>query len=267
MNPENVILGLVQGITEFLPVSSSGHLGLAKVVAGYKDASLAYDIVLHASTLLAVVIYFFRDIITLLFEWFYGFFNVNARRWPGWRFGWAVLLGTAVTAPFGIFLKPFVLNMSLNTLWLGINFLVTGALIFSSCFILPGDEPIRIKNGIFAGIMQGLAIFPGISRSGSTIWAGLVSGMSKEDAFRFSFLLSIPAITGATILEARELGFSGFFSALPEGWFIGAGTAFVSGLLSLIILKKLITNEKWWIFSVYCMILGVSSVTYSLIWS
>ena len=266
MNPESVILGLIQGVTEFLPISSSGHLALAKIMAGYKDAPLAYDIALHAATLLAVVIYFFRDIISLLFEWCYGFVNANARRWTGWRLGWAVLAGTAVTAPFGFLLKNLVEErVSLSPLWLGINLLITGALILSSRFLSQQSEQIRVKDGIFAGIMQGIAVLPGISRSGSTIWAGLIVGLSREDAFRFSFLLSIPAIIGAIILEMGELGASGFLRALPDGWFIGAGAAFVSGFVSLVILRRLITSARWWVFSIYCFAVGGVSIIYSLI--
>ena len=264
MNPESVILGLIQGVTEFLPVSSSGHLALAKIFAGYKDAPMAYDIVLHIATLLAVVIYFIRDIISLLFEWCYGFVNANARRWAGWQFGWAVLFGTAITAPIAILLKPLVERASLSILWLGINFLVTAVLILSSRFVAPSDEPVRIKIGIFAGILQGIAVFPGISRSGATIWAGIIAGMSREDAFRFSFLLSIPAIIGAALLEALELGTSGFLSSLPDGWLIGAFAAFISGFISLVILRRLVTGEKWWIFSIYCAIIGCTAVMYSL---
>ena len=264
MNPENVILGLVQGMTEFLPVSSSGHLALAKIMAGYNDAPIAYDIILHVATLLAVIIYFFQDIISLLFEWCYGLVNVNARRWTGWRFGWAILIGTAITAPFGIFLKRFVERASHSVLWLGINFLVTAALILSSRFITPCDEPVRVKNGIFIGIMQGIAVFPGISRSGATMWAGFIAGLSREDAFRFSFLLSIPAIIGAAVLEVIELGGTGLLRSLPHGWFIGAFTAFVSGIISLVILKRLIIEEKWWAFSIYCAIIGCTAVMYSL---
>ena len=268
MNPESVILGLIQGATEFLPVSSSGHLALAKIMAGYKDAPLAYDIVLHVATLLAVVAYFFKDIMSLLFEWCYGFVNANARRWAGWRLGWAVLAGTAVTAPFGFLLKKLVEErVSLSPMWLGINLLVTGALILSSRFLTPRSEHIRVKDGIFVGIMQGIAVLPGISRSGSTIWAGFIVGLSREDAFRFSFLLSIPAIVGALILETGELGASGFLRALPDGWFIGAAAAFASGFVSLVILKKLITSAKWWVFSIYCFTLGCVAIIYSLMGS
>ena len=265
MSAGSVVLGLIHGATEFLPVSSSGHLALAKIIGGYADAPIAYDIVLHVATLLAVVIFFFVDLISLLFEWCYGFVNANARRWTGWRLGWAILLGTVVTAPFGFFLKKLVEErVSLSPLWLGINFLLTGALILSSRFFIPKGEHIKIKDGLFVGAIQGIAVLPGISRSGSTIWAGLIAGMSREDAFRFSFMLSIPAIIGALILEMRESGTAGFFRSLPSGWFLGAAAAFISGLISLVILKKLIIGARWWVFSIYCITLGFVSIIYSL---
>jgi undecaprenyl-diphosphatase len=264
MGSEAVLLGLVQGVTEFLPVSSSGHLALAKIIAGYGDVPLAYDIVLHVATLLAVFIYFFNDIASLLFEWGYGFVNANARRWGGWRFGWAVILGSVVTAPIGLLLKPFVEAISASLPWLGVNFLITGVLILSSKFFKSGDAPIEARCGIFVGLLQGIAVFPGISRSGATIWGGLTLGLSRAEAFRFSFLLSIPAICGAVILEVRDLGYAEFFASLPVGWLFGAVAAFAAGFLSLVALRKLITSDSWWGFSFYCMALGVMVLIYSL---
>jgi undecaprenyl-diphosphatase len=264
MSAETVLLGLIQGVTEFIPVSSSGHLALAKAIAGYVDAPLAYDIVLHIATLLAVFIYFLNDILSLAFEWCYGFVNSNARRWAGWRFGWAVIWGTAATAPVGILLKPFVERASLSVLWLGIDFLVTGALLLSSKFFRAGDASVGSRSGIFVGLLQGIAVFPGISRSGATIWGGLILGISREEAFRFSFILSVPAIIGAAILEARDLGLSGFAGSLPDGWMFGAAAAFMSGFASLVALRRLVASDKWWGFSLYCMGLGGISVIYSL---
>ena len=259
-----LILGLLQGVTEFLPVSSSGHLSLAKIAASLGDVPLAYDIVLHAATLMAVIIYFARDIVSMLFEWFYGFINVNARRWAGWRFGWAVILGSLITAPFGIFLKPLVTSASSNLLWLGVNFTVTGLLLLSSRFISECDAPVGTRSGIWAGLLQGIAVFPGISRSGATIWGGLVSGLSRKDAFRFSFLLSVPAIIGAALLELYELGLRGFAASLPTGWIWGAAAAFCSGMISLIVLAKLVISDRLWGFSLYCFAVGGFAIIYFL---
>lgn len=263
---EVMLMGLMQGVTEFLPISSSGHMSLAKIFMGVSDMSLSFDLVLHVATLLAVLVYFARDIVTLLIEWTYGFFNSNARSWVGWRFGWAVILGTLVTAPLGIALKAAEQAASNNLIWLGGNFWITGILLLSTKFISEGWAPVKIRDGLIVGAVQGLSVFPGISRSGSTIWAGLLRGLSRDEAFRFSFLLSIPAILGASVYESYELGgWEEFLADLPSGWLPSACIAFVSGLISLIILKRLVTSEKWWLFAIYCILLGSASVVFSIL--
>lgn len=265
MSLEVFFMGILQGMTEFLPVSSSGHLSLAKILLGVSDPSMSFDLMLHVATLFAVVIYFFGDIAALLTEWLYGFFNGNARNWAGWRFGWAVILGSAITAPLGFFLKPYAEAAASNLLWLGGDFWLTGFLLLSSRFFGERTRSVRVRDGAFVGLVQGLAVMPGISRSGSTIWAGLLTGLSRDEAFRFSFLLSIPAIAGATLFEAREVGgFAAFITMLPKGWFWGALVAFLAGLASLMLLKKLVTSEQWWLFSIYCILLGSISVILSI---
>ena len=108
MNTQAVLLGALQGVTEFLPVSSSGHLALAQIFLGFQEAPLAYDLLLHLATVLATVLYFGRDILELTGEWLMGFVNPNARRWTGWRYGWAVVAATGLTAAVGLPLKPYV---------------------------------------------------------------------------------------------------------------------------------------------------------------
>ena len=266
MDLEVLFLGLLQGVTEFLPISSSGHLSFAKIMMGVNDPSLSFDLVLHMATLFAVIVYFAKDILTLLIEWLYGFFNANARNWTGWRFGWAVILGSFVTAPLGLALKWAAEAASVNLLWLGGNFWLTGLLLLSTKFVRTGWETVRIRDGLVVGFVQGLAVLPGISRSGSTIWAGMLSGLSRDEAFRFSFLLSIPAIAGATVLESRNLGgYESFLAELPGGWMPSAVVAFVSGLVSLVVLRKLVTSDKWWLFAIYCILLGSASVVLSIV--
>jgi undecaprenyl-diphosphatase len=261
MKEEALFLGLLQGVTEFLPISSSGHLAIAKTAMGVRDASLSYDLVLHFSTVLAVLLYFARDITSLLMEWLYGFFNANARGWAGWRFGWAVVIGVLVTAPLGILLKPFSEAASSNLLWLGGNLWITAVFLLSSRFFRGGTRAVSVRDGFFVGILQGLGVMPGISRSGSTMWAGLFMGLTRDEAFRFSFLLSVPTIIGATLYEARDNGGGeSFILSLPEGWVWGAAAAFLSGLLSLFLLRKIVSSDRWWLFSIYCMVVGASAV-------
>ena len=256
MKEETLFLGLLQGVTEFLPVSSSGHLGIAKITAGISDPSFAFDLVLHLATLLAVLVFFARDIASLLIEWLFGFFNRNARSWDGWRFGWAVVAGVAVTAPIGILLAPFAARASTNLLWLGGNLWVTALLLLSSKS-LGGNRAVRPPDGLFVGLVQGIAVIPGISRSGSTMWAGLLLGFSRPEAFRFSFLLSVPTIAGAAVYEAVKMGGAGnFMLALPDGWMPAAALAFASGLASLFLLKKIVVGDRCWVFSIYNMTVG-----------
>ena len=262
MNFDVIILGFVQGFTEFLPVSSSGHLALAKIFLGIELPPLNYDLVLHVSTTLATILFFFSDILTFLGQWCAGFVNAEARKKLGWHIGWAVILGTLITGVIGFALKNFAEEASLNSLLVGIGLVVTGILLVVSRWIREGYGRVALMDGVYVGI-------PGISRSGMTIMAGLAAGLSKESAFRFSFLLSIPAIIGATLVQALEIGgWHNFVSTLPSGWFFGAVCAFLSGLLSLFILKKLVIASKWWFFGIYCLIVGLSAigVTYLGAW-
>ncbi|MCD8164320.1 MAG: undecaprenyl-diphosphate phosphatase [Synergistaceae bacterium] len=261
MNFDVIIIGLVQGFTEFLPVSSSGHLALAKIFLGIELPPLNYDLVLHVSTTLATILFFFSDILTFLGQWCTGFVNAEARKKLGWHIGWAVILGTLITGVIGFALKNFAEEASLNSLLVGIGLVITGILLVISRWIREGYGRVALMDGVYVGIAQGIAVLPGISRSGMTIMAGLAAGLSKESAFRFSFLLSIPAIIGATLVQALEIGgWHNFVSTLPSGWFFGAVCAFLSGLLSLFILKKLVIASKWWFFGIYCLIAGLSAI-------
>ncbi len=260
-----VLLGLIQGVTEFLPVSSSGHLALAQIFMGWQMPSLAYDLTLHLATLLAVVLYFWRDLIEILVEWTYALFHAPARRWRGWKTGWTILLATAITAVIAIPLKPLVETAFQNSLWVGCGLLATAAIMLLSRFVPEGAREIGFFQGLIAGLAQGFAAMPGVSRSGTTLFAGMLGGLRKEDAFRLSFLLSIPAILGAFLLEARHLGGLDEFSAtLPTGWYWGALVAFASGLVSLVVLKRLVVGSKSWLFGFYCLVLGGTVVAVTL---
>jgi len=261
-----IILGLIQGLTEFLPVSSSGHLALMQIFGGVGDMPVAYDIVLHCATMLATFIFFGYDIYYLAMEWFCGFASQTARTKEGWPTGWAVIFATVITAAIGIGMRSVLETVMQNSLFVGLGLMITGVVLVCACFIQPGYGHIRPVDGISVGLAQGIATLPGISRSGMTIVTGCLVGLSREDAFRLSFLISIPAILGATILEAVELGgFSNFVAELPSGWFGGATAAFVSGLCALYVLKKVVISAKWWLFGIYCLLVGTASVVISFV--
>lgn len=262
MNADVIILGLVQGFTEFLPVSSSGHLALAQIFLGTNMPPLSYDLVLHMATALATIIFFFADIFALFVQWLSGFRSKDARKSSGWSTGWAVVSGTVITAVIGLTLKDFAEVAMMNSLMVGCGLTFTGFLLLFSSFVKTGLGRVRLTDGVIVGIAQGIAVMPGISRSGMTIVAGLMSGLSKEEAFRFSFLLSIPAILGATLIQAMELGgWRTFVAALPPYWYVGALAAFASGFFALVLLRRIVLSSKWWIFGLYCLILGISVIT------
>ncbi|MDL2298418.1 undecaprenyl-diphosphate phosphatase [Synergistaceae bacterium OttesenSCG-928-D05] len=261
MNMDVLILGVIQGLTEFLPVSSSGHLALAQIFFGMEMPPLSYDLVLHVATALATLIFFMRDILEIAFEWFGGFVNEEKRRSRGWPTGWAVIVGTVITGAIGIMVKDYAELAAQNSLLVGCGLMFTGVVLIASRFIKSGVGVVNVKDGVFVGLAQCVALMPGISRSGMTIMMGQSIGLDKSQAFRFSFLLSLPAIFGATLLQAMETGgWESFVSSLPAQWYIGAATAFATGLLALVVLKKLVIASKWWGFGVYCFLLGGAAV-------
>ena len=225
---------------------------------------------LHVATTLATFVFFFTDIVLLLKEWFSGLFKPTYRKSTGWRVGWAVICGTLITGVIGIFLKGFAEIASQNSLMVSLGLIFTGIVLISSTKIKIGLGRVRAQDGLLIGIAQGIAVLPGVSRSGMTIISGLLSGLNKEEAFRFSFLLSIPAILGATLIQAFEVGgWTIFISSLPAQWYMGALLAFLSGLFSLFLLKKIVISSKWWIFGLYCLCIGCAVFVYTYIggWS
>ena len=260
------LLGLLQGLTEFLPVSSSGHLALARALFSVENASLTYDVLLHFATMLATLVYFGTDIVSLLREWFAGFLS-SEERCEGWYTGWAVLAGTLSTAVVALPLKPVVVRMGSIPGAVGAGLMFTSLLLWRASFRRPSEErSISPLLGMLIGVVQGVAVLPGVSRSGSTIFAGLRAGLPSERAFRFSFLMSIPAVLGATLLEARGLlAMSDWSSSLPAGWQVGMIISFAAGLCSLVLLRRVSAAGRWRPFAVYCALAGALSITLSLV--
>ncbi len=258
---QSFLLGIVQGLTEFLPVSSSGHLALLQQAFGWKDPVLAFDLLLHLATLGAVFLFFRKDILSLGSGWFRGFSGSKFRRDPGWIYGWALLAGTLCTLCIALPLKDFVETAFASPSLVGGALIVTGLLLVLSQFFPERKEPLSLFRGCAVGIFQGFAVFPGISRSGSTIVGGLGLGLSREEAFRFSFLLSVPAIFGGAVLELMESGNpASLVAQLPPGAWKGALGAFVSGYGALLLLRRVVLFGRWQWFGVYCIILGLGTL-------
>lgn len=255
----SVILGLVQGLTEFLPVSSSAHLALAQAFFGFSEPMLTFDIALHFATMIATVVYFRQDLIHLSGQWFSGLVRSEARKTQGWTIGWAMIVGTAFTVAIGLPLKPVVERLSTSILFVGVALLVTGGLLFVASSLKVKSGKTKISTGIPVGLAQGIAVIPGISRSGSTIVMGMITGLSPEEAFRFSFLLSLPAVLGATLLSLKDIS----SAVMPSGWMVGMVLSGVSGYFALKVLHKVVTLGRWRGFSLYCVIVGLVAIAIS----
>lgn len=247
MNPflEAIILGIVQGITEWLPVSSSGHLMLAHQLLGLKQP-VVYDIILHLGSLLVVFGVFWKDISKIV--------SGVLKKDPFFlKYLGLVILGTIPIGLVGFFFKQEVEAAFNNVTMLGISFLMTAAFLFLSRYPSVKENVFSKKSALLVGIAQAIAILPGVSRSGATISAGLMQGIKREEAARFSFLLFIPAILGATILELPSLGQVENIPAL----LLGTVVTMVVGWFSLTLLLKIIKHQKFHYFGWYCLGLGL----------
>jgi len=263
MTSKLLSLGLLQGLTEFLPVSSSGHLAIFQNLAGFDSPPLGFDLALHGATLLATLLYFRKAWWCVLAEWARGWKLSSAERGPGWKTGWAILGGTAVTAAIGLPLKSAVESAMGSLAVVGCLLLVNAGILLLAGRLAgrAKGKKVSLPVGLGVGVAQGLAVFPGISRSGSTICSGLFLGLSPAEAFDFSFLMSLPSVAGAILLEVLELGGTGkFLDSLPAGWWQGAMAAFISGLCALAVLRRFVVRGKWNVFAAYSAVVGFCAV-------
>lgn len=259
---QSIFLGILQGVAEFLPISSSGHLTLAQKLFNLDNIPLIFDVMLHLATLLAVVLVFRKKIATLLIAlWRFITKKNTAEDQYALSMIVAIIVATVVTGTMGIVLSKIIPDMPIQVVFCG--FIVTALLlIFSSYISKKNDKDIEktnkisIKQGLFVGFAQGIGVLPGISRSGSTIAASLFAGINRDTAGDFSFILSIPAILGAFILEAKDLGdLTSTVAPLPL--ILGCLSAFLSGWLSLKLLLKLIKKGNLQYFAFYLIPLAI----------
>jgi len=247
-----LFLGLIQGITEFLPISSSGHLALGQYFLGFKHLQdyIFFDLVCHLGTLVAI---------------FYVFFPVIKEnfsfRQP--RF-WQIVLGTLPLFPLVLILKPIKALFDQPQL-LGPCFLISAGVLFASLsWRFSFSNRNGWKDSLAIGLFQAIAILPGISRSGATISAGRILGWSKENAIQFSFLLAIPAIMGGTLLESWQVWHHpmNLFTVNPWSFVVGFFTSCIVGIFSLKMLIRLVIQDKWSYFVWYCLVLGIVTTLY-----
>ncbi len=241
-----LILGIIQGVTEWLPVSSSGHLALLPN-AFSMNVPVFYDILLHVATALVIVIYF-RDSLVKIFR---AFFNGDFKSKYG-KLGLFVILGSVPTAIIGFLFKDIFEKFFYSISAVGIALIITGfVLLFSES--RKEKRSLSWMDSVFIGIAQGIAIIPGISRSGATISTALLRGVKKGEAAEFSFILALPAIIGAAVFDFNAVAVSEVSIAAV---IIGMLSAFILGYLSLHWLMKLIRRKMFHHFGWYCLVLG-----------
>lgn len=247
-----IVLGLIQGIAEWLPISSTGHLRLYEYFRGLK-VPLLYDITLHMGTLVVILVFFRKDIKKILS----ALVHLDFRTEDGHLIS-LIIVGSAPTALIGYVFRNTVESIFLSPLPIGIALILCGILLFSSRIAHEKTDHISYATAIVFGIAQGVSIIPGLSRSGTTIAVALLLGLKREKAFRFSFLLSIPAIIGAEALTAYDqratLAQSGF-GMLEIA--VGVAVATITGYFALKLLHKAIENRKFHLFAFYCWLFGL----------
>lgn len=267
-----IIIGLVQGLTEFLPVSSSAHLIFAQQALGVTDVGLAFDVLLHVGTLVAVVGYFYNDIINMikgfllsLLDLKDGKFISEIKKDPYKKLAWLTILATIPVGVVGVLFNDAVEAMFKGLTVPAFLLLITGTLLYISQRMNSGRIDVRnmsIKEALIMGCGQAVAVLPGLSRSGTTIAAGLFAGLDKEFAAKFSFILSIPAILGAAVFQLKDLsGGNVEIGACIAGFIV----AVISGYFAISVLLKIIREKSLDIFAYYCWIVGIVVLVGSLI--
>lgn len=262
---QGIIIGIVQGLTEFLPVSSSAHLVFIQNILGV-ESSLAFDTFLHLGSLLAVLWFFRSDILKMIAAWILSLQDLIQGRFmqgfyddPYKRLAWYVILATIPVGIVGLLFEDAVDSLFSGALYVPAFFLfVTGTILYLSQRMTSGNinfNNITKKQAIWMGLGQACAILPGLSRSGTTIAAGLTAGLDKEFAAKFSFILSIPAILGAFLLQAKDIGGSLDANFLPV--ILGFIAAFIAGYAAIKWMLDLIQNRSLDIFAYYCWAVGI----------
>ncbi len=257
-----LILGLIQGLTEFLPISSSGHLVLAQRLLHVSEPGIAVEIVLHLGSLLAVLLYFRHDLITLLaglFHWLRGRRDEAAHSHA--LLALAIVIGTVPAVIAGFAGGEWLEGLYKNPREASIELLVTAGILLSTLFVRRGTRMVDLGRAGWIGICQAVALLPGISRSGTTIAGGLYLGVRPDEAARFSFLLSIPAILGAGILKAPAV-VAEIHHAKGSLLLLGFAVSFVVGYLSIAGLMRVVRRGQFGYFGLYCILVGIAGLIF-----
>lgn len=261
---DSIILGLIQGLTEFFPISSSGHLVFTKALLGVGDIPLFYDIFFHFATVLAILTYFKRDIFALthgLVKYISivlrgGKNDADESITRNARLAFYIIIGSIPAALAGLTFENYIKSFFTSPGLVAVFLIITGIILLSTVWLKSNEKPVSRVSALLIGLMQSFALFPGISRSGITIVTGLWLGIKPLDAVKFSFFLAVPIILGANILE---------FSSVPINTvneemltlLAGGIASYFSGIFAIAIVLKIVRNTRFYLFGVYCVLAGI----------
>jgi len=257
---EAVVLGIVQGLTEFLPISSSGHLRIVPAIAGWEDPGAAFTAVIQLGTMAAVVLYFRNDLFNIARTWLASLRDPSLRRERDARLGWYLILATIPISIVGLAFSDEIENGARDLYLIGVMLIVFGIVLLIAEQVSRRErdlETISGRDALIVGFAQALALIPGVSRSGATISAGLLLGFDRVSAARFSFLLSIPAVVLSGLFEMRHVidgSAEGAVGIAPTA--VATLLSFISGYLSIAFLLRYLTTHTTNVFVAYRVVLG-----------
>jgi undecaprenyl-diphosphatase UppP len=253
---QSVILGIVQGITEFLPISSTGHLALLPWFLDWEDPGLAFNIALHIGTLAAILYYFWRDLVVIVQDFVRGVLSRNFKDYPNAQTGLFIIIATIPGGVFGILLEEQAGGILRHPLFIALSVFVFGIILYLADKYSRKQKEISgmtLIDCLVIGSAQALAIVPGVSRSGITITGGLIRNLKRDEAARFSFLLSTPLIIGAIVFESRHLDYREVTSPPFIG---GILTSAIFGFLSIKYLLRYLQTKNYTVFVIYRIVLA-----------
>ena len=255
---EAIVLGIVQGLTEFLPISSTGHLRIVPAFLGWDDPGAAFTAVTQLGTLAAVLVYFRNDLWRIAVAWLRSLRDPEVRRTTDARLGWYILIGTIPISIFGYAFSDQIEDEARNLNLIGSTLIVLGLILLLAERAGKRErdlEDLTLRDGIAIGFAQALALVPGVSRSGATLTMGLFLNLERAAAARYSFLLSVPAVVLSGVYELKDIGGEGAVGAAPTA--IATLLAFVSGYAAIAFLLRFLATNSTFVFVVYRVVLGV----------
>jgi undecaprenyl-diphosphatase len=257
-----IVLGIVQGLTEFLPISSSGHLRIVPAMVGWDDPGAAFTAVIQLGTMAAVVLYFRADLIRIARAWLASLRDASRRSELDARLGWYLIFGTVPIVIFGVAFKDQIENGARDLYLIGSMLIVFGIVLLVAEKVSRRERDVSSltrRDAIVVGFAQALALVPGVSRSGATISAGLVLGLDRVSAARFSFLLSIPAVVLSGLYELKDVvggSAKGSVGIAPTA--VATVLAFITGYAAIALLLRFLTTHTTGVFVVYRVLLGAA---------